>query len=91
MALLLSFLGTGISRAEQLFMAWFGPKGVASMLFALLVLKSTVPDRTLIFDVASIVIVASIVAHGLTDTIGAAWVGDRVGTEPPTEDADSPT
>ena len=87
-ALLLSFLGTGISRAEQFFMAWFGPKGVASMLFALLVLKSTVPHRTLIFDVASIVIVASIVAHGLTDTVGAAWVGDRVGTEPPAEDAE---
>lgn len=77
-ALLLSFLGTRISRAERLFMAWFGPKGVASMLFALLVLKSTVPGRDLVFDVASITIVASIVVHGLTDTIGAGWVGDRV-------------
>jgi NhaP-type Na+/H+ or K+/H+ antiporter len=91
-ALLLSFLGTGISRSEQFFMAWFGPKGVASMLFALLVLKSTVPDRTLIFDVASIVIVASIVAHGLTDTVGATWVGNRVrGKSPPAGDDDTPT
>jgi sodium/hydrogen antiporter len=77
-AILISFLGTAISRAERLFMAWFGPKGVASMLFALLVLKSTVGDRTLVFDIASIAIVASIVIHGLTDTVGAAWVGDRV-------------
>lgn len=77
-AILVSFLRSGISRAERLFTAWFGPKGVASMLFALLVLKSAVGDRTLVFDVASIVIVASIVAHGLTDTIGAGWVGDRV-------------
>ena len=59
-------------------MAWFGPKGVASMLFALLVLKSTVADGGLIFDVASIAIVCSIAAHGLADTIGAAWVGERV-------------
>jgi NhaP-type Na+/H+ or K+/H+ antiporter len=80
-AILLSFLRTRISRAEQLFMAWFGPKGVASMLFALLVLKSTVADRSLVFDIASIVIVASIVVHGLTDTIGAAWVADRVDRE----------
>jgi NhaP-type Na+/H+ or K+/H+ antiporter len=80
-AILFSFLRTGISRAEQLFMAWFGPKGVASMLFALLVLKSTVADRSLVFDIASIVIVASIVVHGLTDTIGAAWVADRVDRE----------
>jgi NhaP-type Na+/H+ or K+/H+ antiporter len=78
-AVLVSFLGTKISRAERWFMAWFGPKGVASMLFALLVLKSTVGDRTLVFDVASIVIVASIVVHGLTDTIGASWVGRKVG------------
>ncbi len=77
-AILASFLGTALSRAERVFMAWFGPKGVASMLFALLVLKSTVADRSLVFDVASIAIVASIVIHGLTDTIGAAWVGDRV-------------
>lgn len=77
-AILISFFRTGIPRAEQIFMAWFGPKGVASMLFALLALKSAVPDRTLVFDTASIVIVASIVAHGLTDTIGAGWVARRV-------------
>ena len=33
-------------------MAWFGPKGVASMLFALFVLKSDVADGNLIFDIA---------------------------------------
>jgi hypothetical protein len=38
------------------------------MLFALFVLKSTVGDGGLIFDIASIAIVASIAAHGLTDT-----------------------
>ena len=43
-AVLLSFIRTGIPRSEKLFMAWFGPKGVASMLFALLVLKSDVGD-----------------------------------------------
>jgi NhaP-type Na+/H+ or K+/H+ antiporter len=77
-AVLVSLVGTAVSRAERLFMAWFGPKGVASMLFALLVLKSSVAERSLVFDIASIVIVASIVVHGLTDTIGARWVGERV-------------
>jgi sodium/hydrogen antiporter len=73
-AVMLSFLRTGIPRSEKLFMAWFGPKGVASMLFALFVLKSGVDDGGLIFDVASIAIIASIVAHGLTDTLGARWL-----------------
>jgi NhaP-type Na+/H+ or K+/H+ antiporter len=78
-AVLLSFLRTGIPRSEKLFMAWFGPKGVASMLFALFVLKSDVGDNVLIFDVAAVAIIASIVAHGLTDTVGAQWLARRVG------------
>ncbi|HEX5526230.1 MAG TPA: cation:proton antiporter [Solirubrobacterales bacterium] len=78
-AVLLSFLRTGIPRSEKLFMAWFGPKGVASMLFALFVLKSDVANNSLIFDVAAIAIIASIVAHGLTDTVGAQWLARRVG------------
>jgi len=78
-AVLLAFLRTGIPRAEKLFMAWFGPKGVASMLFALFVLKSGVDDKGLIFDVAAIAIICSIVAHGLTDTVGAKWVARRTG------------
>jgi NhaP-type Na+/H+ or K+/H+ antiporter len=78
-AVMLSFLRTGIPRSEKLFMAWFGPKGVASMLFALFVLKSDVGHNALIFDTAAIAIIASIVAHGLTDTIGAQWLARRVG------------
>jgi sodium/hydrogen antiporter len=76
-AVLASFVRTRIPRTEKLFMAWFGPKGVASMLFALLVLKSNVPDGGLIFDVASLTIVSSIAVHGLTDTIGTTWMRDR--------------
>jgi NhaP-type Na+/H+ or K+/H+ antiporter len=79
-AVLLSFLRTGLPRPLQLFMAWFGPKGVASMLFALFVLKSDVGNGELIFDVAAITILASITAHGLTDTLGAGWVEKRVRT-----------
>jgi NhaP-type Na+/H+ or K+/H+ antiporter len=80
-AVMISFLRTGIPQPEKLFMAWFGPKGVASMLFALFVLKSQVGNGELIFDVAAIAIIASIVAHGLTDTVGARWMARRVGLD----------
>jgi NhaP-type Na+/H+ or K+/H+ antiporter len=80
-AVMLSFVRTGLPRPQKLFMAWFGPKGVASMLFALFVLKSRVGDGDLIFDIASITIIASIVAHGLTDTVGAKWMARRVGLD----------
>ena len=51
----------------------------ASMLFALFVLGSTDVHRTLVFEIASFTILSSIVAHGLTDTLGAnalaRWLG----------------
>jgi NhaP-type Na+/H+ or K+/H+ antiporter len=77
-AVLLSFVGTRIPRPEKLFMAWFGPKGVASMLFALLAAESAAPHHSLVFDVASFAILASITAHGLTDTVGANWIARRM-------------
>ncbi|HYY75243.1 MAG TPA: cation:proton antiporter [Gaiellaceae bacterium] len=77
-AVLLSFVGVRMPLPHKLFIAWFGPKGVASMLFALFVLASGAPDRTLVFDVASFVILASILAHGLTDTVGARWIERRL-------------
>ena len=73
-AILAALAGSGLERRFKVFIAWFGPKGVASMLFALFVLNSDAPDRALIFDIASFVILSSIVAHGLTDTVGARWI-----------------
>jgi len=69
---MLAFLPIRVPMPNKLFIAWFGPKGVASMLFALLVLSSTDTNRSLVFDVASFTIIASIVVHGLTDTLGAS-------------------
>jgi NhaP-type Na+/H+ or K+/H+ antiporter len=76
-AVQLSFVRTGLPRPQKAFIAWFGPKGVASMLFALFVLKSAVENGELIFDVAAITVIASIVAHGLTETLGARWIRRR--------------
>jgi NhaP-type Na+/H+ or K+/H+ antiporter len=77
-SVLISFIGVRLDRPEKLFIAWFGPKGVASMLFALFVLNSTAPDKTLVFDVAAFTILASIVMHGLTDTVGSRWIEERM-------------
>jgi sodium/hydrogen antiporter len=77
-AILISFVREKLPMPQKLFIAWFGPKGVASMLFALYVLDSTVDERSLIFAVAAFAILASITAHGLTDTVGASWVERRI-------------
>jgi NhaP-type Na+/H+ or K+/H+ antiporter len=77
-AVMLSLAGTRLPRPQKSFIAWFGPKGVASMLFALFVLDRQIADASLVFDVAAFVILASIVAHGLTDTVGASWIDRRM-------------
>jgi NhaP-type Na+/H+ or K+/H+ antiporter len=78
LAVALSFLRVAIPNPHRAFIAWFGPKGVASMLFALFVLNSEVGERGLIFELAAFVILASIFAHGLTDTVGANWIQQRM-------------
>ena len=76
-AVLASLIGTALPRPHRWFIAWFGPKGVASMLFALLVLDSAAPHDELVFEIASFAILSSIAAHGLSDSLGARWLERR--------------
>jgi sodium/hydrogen antiporter len=66
-----------VDTAQKAFMAWFGPKGVATMTFSLFVLGSAVPDAERIANLAALVVITSIVVHGVTDTPGANWIGRR--------------
>src|SRR5581483_6912873 len=76
-AVLVALAGTRQTSDTKLFMAWFGPKGVATMTFSLLVLADTIPGRERIFDIAALAVFASIIAHGVTDTAGANWIARR--------------
>lgn len=77
-SVLVAFVGVRMAPAERAFVAWFGPKGIASMLFALFVLDSIAPDRTLLFEIAAFTVLASIAAHGLTDTLGSERIAERM-------------
>jgi NhaP-type Na+/H+ or K+/H+ antiporter len=80
-AIAISFLRVNLPAPHRAFIAWFGPKGVASMLFAVLVLNSDVGQDNRIFETAAFVILASILAHGFTDTLGTSWIERRIETE----------
>jgi sodium/hydrogen antiporter len=88
-AIALSFIKVDLPGPHRGFIAWFGPKGVAGMLFAVLVLNSDVTEGAAIFETAAFVILVSILVHGLTDTLGAKWIEQRIGVDPGTgEEAD---
>jgi sodium/hydrogen antiporter len=59
------------------FMSWFGPKGVATMTFSLLVLSQRIGAGNTIFNLAALTVFCSILAHGVTDTAGAEWLARR--------------
>jgi NhaP-type Na+/H+ or K+/H+ antiporter len=84
-ALWLALAGTGTDTPTKAFMAWFGPKGVATMTFSLLVLSQPIAQGERIFHLAALVVFCSILAHGLTDHPGTEWIARRSATreEPP--------
>jgi len=66
-----------VDTVEKAFMAWFGPKGVATMTFALLVLGSNATEGDRIANIAALAVLTSVIAHGLTDQPGSEWIGRR--------------
>jgi sodium/hydrogen antiporter len=81
LAVWLALLGTRVSAAQKAFMAWFGPKGVATMTFSLLILSRRIEAGQRIFDIAALAVFASIIIHGLSDTPGTDWIASRRGDE----------
>jgi NhaP-type Na+/H+ or K+/H+ antiporter len=69
--------GTATDAATRAFMSWFGPKGVATMTFSILVLSQQIRAGAQIFNLAALVVFCSILAHGVTDTAGSEWLADR--------------
>jgi sodium/hydrogen antiporter len=76
-AIWIALAGTGLDAATKGFMAWFGPKGVATMAFSLLILGRAIEEGERIFNIAALAVFCSILAHGLTDTPGAEWIARR--------------
>ena len=78
-SIFVALIGTNqVNTAEKAFMAWFGPKGVATMTFALFVLGSAVPAGEAIAAIAALTVFVSIIVHGLSDHPGAEWIARRV-------------
>jgi NhaP-type Na+/H+ or K+/H+ antiporter len=73
-AVFAALAGTATDTATRAFMSWFGPKGVATMTFSLLILSQRISAGSTIFNLAALTVFCSILAHGLSDTAGANWI-----------------
>lgn len=77
---LISLVGTELRVGSRVMIGWFGPRGVASLVFALLLLDDpAVPARQEIVTVAIVTVVLSVFCHGMTARPLLTWVAGRVG------------
>lgn len=75
-------LGAVLSRARMsweahAFVAWFGPRGLNSLLLALLLVHAGVPGAELLLATVGIVVLLSVTIHGASATPITAWYGRK--------------
>ena len=64
----LALAGTGARRPTVAFMGWFGPRGLASVVFGLLALEAGVPDLDPLLTTVVVTVALSVLLHGLSAT-----------------------
>jgi NhaP-type Na+/H+ or K+/H+ antiporter len=75
----ISMIGVHLRWNSVLFLGWFGPRGIASILYGLLLLeKVNITGREEIFSITITTVLMSVFIHGLTALPGANWYAARV-------------
>ena len=62
----LSLAGSKLTTVDKLFIGWFGPRGLASIVFAIIVVNSDLPNSGTMAMVVACTVIMSILAHGVT-------------------------
>ncbi len=78
----LSVSGMAVSTDARLFLGWFGPRGLASVVFLVIVLDRNLPGSDVLTGAVVATVVFSILGHGLSANPLAAAFGARSRTEP---------
>jgi NhaP-type Na+/H+ or K+/H+ antiporter len=74
-----SLLGTGLSPATIAFVGWFGPRGLASILFAVLIVEEAdIAVQADIMTIVSWTVLLSVFAHGMSARPAADAYGRHV-------------
>jgi NhaP-type Na+/H+ or K+/H+ antiporter len=87
----LSLAGTRLGLSTTLFVGWFGPRGLASVVFALLAVEELGAAANPAVTVIVLTILLSVVAHGVTAGPFAARYGAGVPPDQPPAREPAPT
>lgn len=74
-----------MSNIARLFIGWFGPRGLNSLLLALLVVQNNAPSTEraeYMLAITGVVVILSVVVHGVSATPLSAWYAQKVADAP---------
>ena len=74
---LASLLRSGVNRRGRLLIAWFGPRGLSSLLLILLPVFAGLPGSERLFQVCALVVLLSVVIHGTSPMLLARFSKPR--------------
>jgi NhaP-type Na+/H+ or K+/H+ antiporter len=75
----ISLIGSHLRPVSVLFVGWFGPRGIASILYVLLVMdEPAIGGKEIIFNAAMLTVFFSILLHGVTAAPFAKRYGERM-------------
>ncbi len=87
----IALLGRGVKAPTVAFIGWFGPRGLASLVFGLLVVERGVPEETTLLATVCVTVGLSVILHGLTSAPFVAryhgWYERHVAVTPEAEEA----
>lgn len=75
----ISLIGTKLRGSSLLFLGWFGPRGLASIVLVLLALEepALAPIAPQLIAIVLVTVILSVFAHGISARPGAAWYGRK--------------
>jgi NhaP-type Na+/H+ or K+/H+ antiporter len=62
----LALTATGVNFESKLFLAWFGPRGLASVVFAIIVANEHLPNADILINTVVCTVTLCVFAHGIT-------------------------
>ena len=77
----LCLIGTRTSTTDKLFIGWFGPRGLATIVFAVLVLDEKLPGNDTIMLAAGWTVLLSVITHGVTANPLVRRIATRASTQ----------
>ncbi len=77
-AIAISLIGEKLLVSTVLFFGWFGPRGLATAVFLLVVFEEMTDISPLVADITFLTVALSVLLHGVTAMPASKWLAGRV-------------